>query len=675
MGDIPSSDGIEFVSKAHPGPSRLRPDPFRTSTSRDSRTSTSVDLEATRRARTTSTQPSNVIELSDGSEDDFEIAPKVQQTRAHLASEDEEILVVGDSFKPARPTMALSSSPEEEDLEPLANLWSARQVGAGLDRSASMAVASTSKYSASNRVPARAKTLATIPDFEILELSPPLSRSPSPFSANPAKTKKGKGKQRQEPRAFESDILARGAANGASIWDDILGSDGDGTKRKKKGKGKAKAKEPDGRCKRLLEDDGSDTEEEESIRSGSKSPRKKAPRISANSKESKADQVANAHLSKAELQKQEAAARVKLRGANTLKTKSKTATAAELTIHVSGTAFDSLDGDSDDVATGKGRGKNKKKRKPSPWLEITEKLAERLKSFHCDVERPENPRRDVGCEGAIRWTRVCTTKWDDGRAMYLPLPEAEPIIIEEDTRLVFLTAHDLSHHVADDTLSSFMTKLQAQLASHVNLFILLYGLPAIYRDLERVRQAVYKKGVRLDAGQAEGNAIKPAGIGERQPSKDELELAIMRMQMKTRCMIVSVDKIEDAVDWLEQINFDVGQKPYQRLKLSHITMLGTGEANLQSGKDLQDTYIKMLASLKGVTDAVAKGIAGIYPTMRSLLEAWDRCPGGEREKREMLIGIGKGRNVNGTATHRSIGAASSGNIYRMLTSQDPDMFV
>lgn len=74
--------------------------------------------------------------------------------------------------------------------------------------------------------------------------------------------------------------------------------------------------------------------------------------------------------------------------------------------------------------------------------------------------------------------------------------------------------------------------------------------------------------------------------------------------------------------------------------MSHITMLGTGEANLQSGKDLQDTYIKMLASLKGVTDAVAKGIAGIYPTMRSLLEAWDRCPGGEREKREMLIGIG-----------------------------------
>lgn len=28
-------------------------------------------------------------------------------------------------------------------------------------------------------------------------------------------------------------------------------------------------------------------------------------------------------------------------------------------------------------------------------------------------------------------------------------------------------------------------------------------------------------------------------------------------------MIVSVDKVAEAVDWLEQLTFDVGQKPYQ----------------------------------------------------------------------------------------------------------------
>lgn len=33
--------------------------------------------------------------------------------------------------------------------------------------------------------------------------------------------------------------------------------------------------------------------------------------------------------------------------------------------------------------------------------------------------------------------------------------------------------------------------------------------------------------------------------------------------MQTRCMLVSVDKVSEAADWLEQITFDVGQKPYQ----------------------------------------------------------------------------------------------------------------
>lgn len=134
------------------------------------------------------------------------------------------------------------------------------------------------------------------------------------------------------------------------------------------------------------------------------------------------------------------------------------------------------------------------------------------------------------------------------------------------------------------------------------------------------------------------------------------------MQVKSKCMIVSVDKVSEAVDWLEQITFDVGQKPYQsvpfptvpplpifaltfstshcrRHKHSHVALLGTSEDKVESGKDLQDTYLKMLASLPRVTDGIAKGIAGEYPTLRELYEAWDRCVG-DKAKREMLVGIG-----------------------------------
>ena len=68
-------------------------------------------------------------------------------------------------------------------------------------------------------------------------------------------------------------------------------------------------------------------------------------------------------------------------------------------------------------------------------------------------------------------------------------------------------------------------------------------------------------------------------------------------------------------------------------------MLGTSEDKVVSGKDLQDTYIKMLASLPRVTEAIAKGIVAEYPTVRNLYEAYERCRD-ERERKEMLVGIG-----------------------------------
>lgn len=47
----------------------------------------------------------------------------------------------------------------------------------------------------------------------------------------------------------------------------------------------------------------------------------------------------------------------------------------------------------------------------------------------------------------------------------------------------------------------------------------------------------------------------------------------------------------------------------------------------------------MLASVPRVTEAVAKGIVAEYPTVRRLYEGWEACEG-ERERREMLVGIG-----------------------------------
>jgi len=44
------------------------------------------------------------------------------------------------------------------------------------------------------------------------------------------------------------------------------------------------------------------------------------------------------------------------------------------------------------------------------------------------------------------------------------------------------------------------------------------------------------------------------------------------MQVKSGCMIVSVDKVDEAVDWLEQISLDIGQKPFQFRSLALLSL-------------------------------------------------------------------------------------------------------
>jgi hypothetical protein len=172
-----------------------------------------------------------------------------------------------------------------------------------------------------------------------------------------------------------------------------------------------------------------------------------APPARATSAASTSTSVSTAGLSKTALKKLETADRMRLREANTLRAGDKKVTTAELTVHISGTAFASPDDessgeDSDDLYGDGGRKKKgktaRKKSKPSPWLEITRDVQERLKQYDCNVECPEVPRQDLGCEGAVRWTRLCDRMWSEERRMYVPLKDKERIVVEEDSRLIFL---------------------------------------------------------------------------------------------------------------------------------------------------------------------------------------------------------------------------------------------
>jgi hypothetical protein len=145
-----------------------------------------------------------------------------------------------------------------------------------------------------------------------------------------------------------------------------------------------------------------------------------------------------------------------------------------------------------------------------------------------------------------------------------------------------------------------------------------------------------------------------------QKETDALLLNVERAQVDSKCLVIKVETPSQAVDWLEQLSMDVGAKHYQlsfvtfqalyvsnpdnlkmddrRIKKSHAqTLGGISTEKIVSGTGEEDTYLKMLGSIKGLTRSIAEGIGRVYPSIRSLYEGYEKA-GGDKERCEMLVG-------------------------------------
>jgi len=120
---------------------------------------------------------------------------------------------------------------------------------------------------------------------------------------------------------------------------------------------------------------------------------------------------------------------------------------AELTCHIDGLGLRPLPGPGDPPPL-PGQAafslplKRGAKAKPSVWPEIAAGLSARMGPYSCRVEvGAEQGRKqghDLRSEGAVRWTRVCDRRWDDGRAEFVPLGQGNEVVVEEDSRLIFM---------------------------------------------------------------------------------------------------------------------------------------------------------------------------------------------------------------------------------------------
>lgn len=96
--------------------------------------------------------------------------------------------------------------------------------------------------------------------------------------------------------------------------------------------------------------------------------------------------------------------------------------------------------------------------------------------------------------------------------------------------------------------------------------------------------------------------------------------------------------------------------------------LSNPQVRVEGSRDLGNIYLSMLCMIPGVTVRKAQAIREHYPTLRLLLDAYDKCST-ETEREQVLADVRAGDH------NRRLGPALSKAIANVLTSVDPNMAV
>ncbi|RUP50114.1 hypothetical protein BC936DRAFT_140276 [Jimgerdemannia flammicorona] len=130
---------------------------------------------------------------------------------------------------------------------------------------------------------------------------------------------------------------------------------------------------------------------------------------------------------------------------------------------------------------------------------------------------------------------------------------------------------------------------------------------------------------------------------------------IQLQAISQQCFIMETHAADDSVQWIVQLLGDICTNK------KHITA-----PKVQKGRNAITTWCIMLQQIHGVSEAIAAAIVDHYPSVNSLLEAYEQNP---HEAKDLLIGIpvaGKKRNINRTVSMR---------IHTFLTSNDPKTLI
>lgn len=302
------------------------------------------------------------------------------------------------------------------------------------------------------------------------------------------------------------------------------------------------------------------------------------------------------------------------------------------------------------------------------------------------------PVRDL-----IFWRRIVKKRYDEQMAADVNLPEEEHTVELESYWLCHMTAKEFCKKIKDDELHRFLDSVSRDMRTRIKrqkakqeamgltpttyedrsrrqrVIFMIMGLSAHLRGLKTITSRDFAEMVRAKmqaeygggggGGGGAGKAAKVLPVRDNsEPDEDRIDKELLRLQLDEDCLIILTDDYDESAQLIVSLTEQLGQRPY---KTGRKTGLNVCLDGIKSGMGYKETWELSLQQIHMITPRVARSIAAVYPTIRSLYDGYRRCAT-VRDAQSMLEGISVEDRSN------VIGKTISRRVYDVFMGEDPD---
>ncbi|KJE91389.1 hypothetical protein CAOG_08613 [Capsaspora owczarzaki ATCC 30864] len=145
--------------------------------------------------------------------------------------------------------------------------------------------------------------------------------------------------------------------------------------------------------------------------------------------------------------------------------------------------------------------------------------------------------------------------------------------------------------------------------------------------------------------------------------------AIFSLSIEHGVQVTLAKSNEDAIDWIVRLTKAVASGPYNTF--SSDFSFDVQSAKLP-GSTPEKVWVNMLLQIPSVSEAIAETVAAAYPSLSSLLQAYDAC--GSLTARDALL-VGLRLHRHGLPVGRTIGATVAQRIAAVMNSTNPNLII